>query len=153
MMKPYSMDLRERVVAAVKREGLPRQAAARRFGAAPSTSINRVKRLEDTGSVAAGRCGGCRPKKIAGAQDDWLRWRCRDAAFTIRGLVLELAERGLKVSYRVVWILFAPKTSPIKTMHAAEQDRPDLARRRALWKNIRGWLIPADWFSSMKPGP
>ena len=34
MVKPYSMDLRERVVAAVKREGLPRQAAARRFGAA-----------------------------------------------------------------------------------------------------------------------
>ena len=43
MVKPCSMDLRERVVTAVKREGLPRQAAARRFGAAPSTSINRVK--------------------------------------------------------------------------------------------------------------
>jgi putative transposase len=103
MVKPYSMDLRERVVAAVRRDGLSRQEAARRFGIAPSTSINWVKRVEDTGNVAAGQCGGHRPKKIAGGHDDWLRWRCRDAAFTIRGLVLELAERGLKVSYRVVW--------------------------------------------------
>jgi putative transposase len=29
--------------------------------------------------------------------------RCRDRAFTLRGLVGELAERGLKVDYRVVW--------------------------------------------------
>jgi putative transposase len=33
------------------------------------------------------------------------RWtiRCHSGAFTLRGLVAELAERGLKVDYRVVW--------------------------------------------------
>jgi putative transposase len=87
MAKPYSMDLRERVVAGVTRDGLSRQEAARRFGVASSTSINWVKRLEDTGTLAAGQCGGHRPKKIAGEHDNWLRWRCRKAAFTIRGLV------------------------------------------------------------------
>jgi putative transposase len=98
MVKLYSMDLRERVLAAVTRDGLSRQEAARRFEVAPSTSINWVKRLEGTGNVAAAQCGGHRPKKIVGGHDDWLRWRCHNAAFTIRGLVLELAERGLTVS-------------------------------------------------------
>ncbi len=103
MVKPYSIDLRERVVAAVTRDGLSRQEAARLFGVAASTSINWLKRLEETGSFAAGQSGGHRPKKITGEHGEWLRRRCRECAFTIRGLVLELAERGLTVSYRVVW--------------------------------------------------
>ena len=103
MAKPYSMDLRERVVAGVTRDGLSRQEAARRFGVASSTSINWVKRLEDTGTLAAGQCGGHRPKKIAGEHHEWLLRRCRECAFTIRGLVFELAERGLSVSYRAIW--------------------------------------------------
>jgi putative transposase len=103
MVKAYSMDLRERVVAAVNRDGLSRQEAARRFGVAASTSISWVKQLDETGSLAAGQSGGHRPKKIAGEHHDWLLLRCRECAFTIRGLVLELAERGLSVSYRTVW--------------------------------------------------
>ena len=103
MGKPYSIDLRERVVAAVTEEGLSRQAAARRFGVAASTSINWLKRHEETGSFAARQSGGHRPKKIAGEHGEWLRRRIQECAFTIRGLVLELADRGLNVSYRVVW--------------------------------------------------
>ncbi len=34
---------------------------------------------------------------------DWLVERCRERDFTLRGLVAELAERGLKVDYRSVW--------------------------------------------------
>src|SRR5712692_2746466 len=40
---------------------------------------------------------------IAGPHRDWLLQRCRKADFTLRGLVAELAERGLKVDYRTVW--------------------------------------------------
>ena len=40
MAKPYSFDLRERVTAAVDRDGMSRQAAARRFGVAASTAIH-----------------------------------------------------------------------------------------------------------------
>jgi putative transposase len=47
--------------------------------------------------------GGYKPKKISGQHRDWLVQRCRDADFTLRGLVAELAERGLKVDYRTVW--------------------------------------------------
>ena len=40
MAKPYSMDLRERAVATVLKEGLSRHESAARFGVAPSTVIN-----------------------------------------------------------------------------------------------------------------
>ena len=102
-MAGYSMDLRERVVAAVEREGLSRRQAAARFGVGYSTAIDWVKRFRETGSVAPGQIGGYRPKKISGAWRDWLVERCRTADFTLRGLVAELAERGLKVDYRSVW--------------------------------------------------
>ena len=103
MGKPYSIDLRERVVAAVESGGLSRRQAAARFGVSYSAAIAWVKLYRETGSVAPGQMGGHRPKKIAGAHRDWLVKRCGEAAFTLRGLVAELAARGLKVDYRSVW--------------------------------------------------
>ena len=104
MARPYSMDLRERVVAAVKQEGLSRRQAAARFEVAISTAINWVKRSDERGSVEPDRIGGHKPKKIAGAHADWLRQRCGEKPFTLRGLVKELAdERDLIVDYRSVW--------------------------------------------------
>src|ERR1700754_1938937 len=97
MGKPYSMDLRERVVAAVQREGQSRRQAAARFGVGYATAINWLKRGERTGNAAPGQIGGNKPKKIAGPHHDWLVERCREKDFTLRGLVAELAERGLKV--------------------------------------------------------
>ena len=64
MVKPYSLDLRERVAAAVNRDGMSRQEAARHFGVAAITAITWVKRLSETGSLATGQIGGHRPKKI-----------------------------------------------------------------------------------------
>jgi putative transposase len=98
------MDLRERVVAAVKQEGQSRNQAADRFGVAISNAVKWLERYEATGSVAPGQMGGHRPKTLSGAHAEWLRWRCGEKAFTLRGLVKELAdERGLKVDDRSVW--------------------------------------------------
>ena len=47
--------------------------------------------------------GGHKPKAIAGEHRLWLLQRIKDRDFTLRGLVAELAERGLKVDYRSVW--------------------------------------------------
>jgi putative transposase len=103
MGKPYSMDLRERVVAAVKIGGLSCNRAAKQFGIGISTAINWVKRQRETGSVAPGKMGGHKPKKIAGKHRLWLLQRIKAGDFTLRGLVAELAERSLKVDYRSVW--------------------------------------------------
>lgn len=103
MGKPYSIDLRERVVAAVVTGGLSCRQAAKQFGVGISTAINWVKRLRETGSVTPGKMGGHRPKAISGEHAVWLLQRIQAGDFTLRGLVAELAERGLKVDYRPVW--------------------------------------------------
>jgi putative transposase len=96
MARPYSMDLRKRVVRAVEQEGLSRRQAADRFGVGIKTAIDWVRRHRETGSVAAKPIGGCRPKKIVGQYRDWLLERCRVRAFTLRSLVAELAERACR---------------------------------------------------------
>src|SRR5665213_2989873 len=103
MGKPYSLDLRKRVVAAVETGGLSCNQAAKRFGIGISTAIGWVHRLRETGSVAPGKMGGHKPKAISADHRVWLLQRTKDRDFTLRGLVAGLAERGLKVDYRSVW--------------------------------------------------
>ncbi len=103
MGRPYSLDLRERVVAAVEKEGLSRNRAAARFGVGVSTVVTWMQRWRETGSVAPGQMGGHKPKAIRGEHRAWLVQRTQEKDFTLRGLVCELAERGLKVDYRSVW--------------------------------------------------
>ncbi|MCQ9154003.1 transposase [Acidomonas methanolica] len=103
MGAPYSLDLRERVVAAVESGGMSRNRAAAHYGVAISTAINWVKAFRQTGSTAPDQIGGHRPRKIAGEHRDWLIARCGAADFTLRGLVAERGERGLQVDCRSVW--------------------------------------------------
>ena len=154
MGRAYSMDLRERVVAAVAEEGLS-SAGGGWFGISDSTAINWLKRVATTGSVAPGQIGGHKPRKIAGAHRDWLVGRCRERDFTLRGLVAELAERGLKVDYRSVWeFVHAEKLShkkrrrsrPNRTAPTWRGDEPN--GRRGSSSSIRPALS-----LSTRPGP
>jgi transposase len=113
MAKPCSLDLRERVIAAVEQEGMSRNAAAARFGVAPSSAIKWVARFRATGSAAPGKMGGHKPKTLAGEHAEWLIARCQGRDFTISQLVAELQqERGLKVDRHSVWaFLHAEKLS------------------------------------------
>ena len=127
MARPYSMDLRERVVNAVERDGLSRNAAARRFGVAISTAVKWLQRHQDTGSAAPGKMGGHKPRKLIGEHRDWLLERTK-TDFTLRGLRAELAERGVSVDYRTVWsfahddgLLFKKKRASSRT--TTPQDR------------------------------
>ena len=64
MGKPYSLDLRKRVVAAVETGGLSCNQAAKQFGVGISTAIGWVRRLRETGSIAPGKMGGHKPKRF-----------------------------------------------------------------------------------------
>jgi transposase len=77
--------------------------AAKQFGIGISTAIGWVNRLRNTGDLAPGQMGGHKPKAISGEHRVWLLQRTKDGDFTLRGLVAELGERGLKVDYRSVW--------------------------------------------------
>jgi putative transposase len=102
MTKPYSMDLRERVVAAVETEGMSRHQAAARFGIGVSSAIRWVARYRKTGSAAPSKVGGYKTLRAEPAV--WLMARCNEKDFTISQLVEELRDvRGLKVDRRSVW--------------------------------------------------
>ena len=130
MGKPYSMDLRERVVAAVA-GGMSRNRAAKQFGIGISTAINWVKRLDKTGSVAPGKMGGHKPKAISGEHRLWLLRRIEDGDFTLRGLVAELAARDLKVDYRSVWEFVHAEKLSFKKKRGGWRARPTGRRAAA----------------------
>jgi putative transposase len=124
MARPYSRDLRERVLAAVERGGASCREAAAQFEVSVSTAIRWVAHYRRTGSTAPMRMGGCRPKLIVGADKDWLIERCRSRPFTLRGLVSELMERGLKVDYRTVWSFVHAAGLSFKKNRAGWRARP-----------------------------
>jgi transposase len=97
------------------------------------------QRFRATGSAAAQPVGGNRPY-VLNSERDWLLKRpAEQPDVTLRALLSELAERGIKVSYYAVWHFFELK----KSLYASEQDRPDVARRRMQWKKYQGRLDPA----------
>ena len=103
MGKPYSIDLRERVVSAVEEDGLSRRQAAARFDVGVSTVISWVKRFRETGSVEPAQMGGYRRALLA-AHRDFVHGRfVKQPDLTLRALQQELADRGVKVSYGAVW--------------------------------------------------
>lgn len=128
MVRPISTDLRERLVGAVERDGISARAAAARFGVSVSSAIKWVRRHRETGSVAPSRMGGYKPRLLTGDLRAWLLDRTK-SDFTLRGLVAELAEQGVKVDYVQVWrfahaegLSFKKKRSPRRT--AAAQGGP-----------------------------
>jgi putative transposase len=130
MAKPYSMDLRERVVAAVLAEGMTCHASAARFGVAASSAIKWVRRVRETGSVAPGQMGGHKPNILSGANRDWLLKRTA-TDFTLRGLVAELAERGVKVDYVQVWRFVHAEGLSFKKKRSARRAAPATGRETA----------------------
>jgi transposase len=131
MGKPYSLDLRERVVAAVLTGGLSCNRAAKQFGVGISTAINWVRRLRETGSVAPGQMGGHKPKAISGEHRVWLLQRTKNGDFTLRGLAGELAGRGLKVDYRSVWEFVHTEKLSFKKKRGGWRTRPSRCRAAA----------------------
>lgn len=101
MGKAISMDLRERAMARLSAGQSVRRVASA-LDVAPSSVVKWSQRLRSTGSCAPAGTGGHPPRKIVGVHEAWLLERIREP-FTLRGLVAELADRGLKVDYRTVW--------------------------------------------------
>ena len=123
MAKPYSMDLRERAIARV-RAGESVRSVAAALSISPSSVVKWSQRFRSTGSVAPGQMGGHRPRAIAGEQAAWLRQRITGGDFTLRGLVAELAERGLKVDYRTVWSFVHREDLSFKKNRSAKRTKP-----------------------------
>ncbi len=102
MAKPYSNDLRERVVAAMA-AGASCRTAGEQFGIAPSTAVKWSKRMNETGSVAPARFGGHRKCLLEPHRSFVLQQIRETSHLTLHGLKDLLAARGVKVSHDTVW--------------------------------------------------
>jgi len=103
MVRPYSDDLRVRVVAAVD-GGMSRHKAAKLFSVGVSSVIRWVDRHRRTGRVSAKPMGGHRRPLVSGEHRDWLLARITaQPDLTLEEMRRELAEQGLNVGYGSVW--------------------------------------------------
>jgi len=113
MARPYSQDLRDRVVASVA-GGRTCRATAALFGVSVASVVKWSQRFRATGSAAAYWMGGHRPRVLAGERA-WLLARIAEKPdLTLRGLVAELVERGIPASYGAVWRLLAAEGITVK---------------------------------------
>ena len=123
MPRAYSLDLRERVVGAVA-DGQSCRAVATRFGVSVASVVKWSQRFRATGSAAAFKVGGRRPYALTGERD-WLLARIAVAPdLTLRAIVAELAERGIRVSYFAVWHFFEHEGISFKKKPARQRAGP-----------------------------
>ena len=128
MARPYSTDLRDRVVGSVASGRLCRATAAL-FGVSVASVVKWCQRWRATGSAAPSRMGGWRPLLLK-SEREWLLARLAEQPdLTLRAVVAELAERGTPASYGAVWRFFAHEGVTFKKKSARQRARP--ARRRA----------------------
>jgi transposase len=102
MARPYSLDLRERVVAAVA-GGQTCRCVAATFGVSVASVVKWSQRYRATGNAVAKRMGGNRPYALAGEREFVLQRLAEQPDITLRGLAEALAQRGVKVSIYAVW--------------------------------------------------
>lgn len=106
MSKALSVDLRERVVAAVA-AGATRRAAAARFGVSASSAIRWCTRERETGSVAPGPLGGDRRSAATEAhRASILDIVARQPDLTLEEIRSELAAGGVAVGLGTLWRFF-----------------------------------------------
>ena len=102
MGRPYSLDLRELVVAAMT-AGMSVQLAALHFSIGESSALRWARRARETGSPKAKPMGGTRPFVLE-AHRRWITVRLAEKPdLTLRALAAELKARGAKGSSFAVW--------------------------------------------------
>jgi transposase len=119
MARPYSEDLRQRVVAMVA-SGSTCRAVAALFSVSVASVVKWSQRWRATGGVAAKPMGG--RKLILLGEREWLLGRLAESPdVTLRGLQAELAARGVIVSHNAIWKLFAVEGISFKKKPARQR--------------------------------
>lgn len=102
MVKPYSFDLRTRVVEAHLAGDSIRSVAAR-YGVSVSSVPKWVARYRETGSVAPGKIGGYRRSVLDPHRAFILEQVRQTPHLTLMKLQALLAEEGVAVSHDTIW--------------------------------------------------
>ena len=123
MTNPYSLDLRERAVS-LHEMGWSIREVAETLGISASCVSKWTSLKRRTGSLAPGQMGGHKKRTLSGVPAAWLEQRMAQSAFTLRGLVAELAERGVKTDLRAVWVFAHDRHLSFKKNRAGRRTDP-----------------------------
>jgi transposase len=145
MAKPYSQDLRDRVIDAVERGKLSRRAAARHYEVSESVAIKWLERLERHGSREPVGHGGHRASKLMPHRDFLTAARAEKPDITLQALCDRfLAERGVKADTSMMSRFFRKIGVTVKKRPSSRVSRiarTSVATERA-GAPIRGSSIP-----------
>src|SRR3977135_3898608 len=95
MAKPYSEDLRARVIGAVE-DGATIPEAAEQCGVSISSVVRFLRLHRETGSVSAAKFGGYKGFALAAHEDLVRQWVAEQADITLAELEARLAENKVK---------------------------------------------------------
>jgi transposase len=104
MPKPYSGDLRARVIGDVA-SGASRREAAEHYGISPSVVVIWAQRFETTGSVAAKPSGGS-TSPLEEHAEFLLALIVEQSDLTLDEIVAAMSKRGIPGSRTAVWRFF-----------------------------------------------
>ena len=123
MSKALSVDLRDRVIAAVD-GGLSCRQAAARFGVSASSAIRWRSRMQTQGDVRPGPLGGDRRSgRIEGHANMILGLLDRQTDITLAELRAALAEQGVATSLSTLWRFFARRRITLKKSRRTRTSR------------------------------
>src|SRR5215472_5612524 len=142
-MRSYSIDLRERVVAACDRGEGTREQIARRFRVSVAWVYRLLARRRDTGSIAPKPHGGGQPPAFQGESAERLRKAVRGLPRRHAGGVARGHRRELRHLGGLPRAGAAQPASKKKSERAAEQDRPELKAEREAWRTEFAGIDPA----------
>jgi transposase-like protein len=130
MAKALSLDLRQRVIEAI-RQGMSHRQAAARFGVSASSAIRWAAQLRTTGNIAPKKQGGDRKSGRIEAQAAFLL----DQVARVPDISLAELQAKLDGRHRHTLALLPPPPhhTQKKTAHAAEQQRSDVRAARQAW--------------------
>ncbi len=126
MPRPYSQDLRERVIGAVV-AGSSARSAGRLFGVSASTAVKWVQQWRRTGSVAAKPMGGYKRSPLDARADLLLGLIDEHPDMTVEEIRAWLRARGIRAGHGSVWRFFARHGISFKKNRA--RGRAGTARR------------------------
>jgi transposase len=112
MPKPYSTDLRSRVIAEIE-DGASRREAAERYGLSPSVVVIWMQRFEATGSVVARPSGGS-TSPLEKHAEFLLALIAERADMTLDEIVATMHKRRIAGSRSAVWRFFARRNISFK---------------------------------------
>jgi transposase len=142
MPRPYSNDLRSRVIEAVE-AGASRREAAERYEISASAVVLWTQRWAETGSFAAKPSGGS--VSLLEEHAEWLLALIAEQPdLTLDEIVAAMRKRRIAGSRSAIWRFFDRHgISFKKSLRAAEQKRAELTRARRRWMREQDMFEPA----------